>query len=434
MYNKLAKDVFYTFSTTIVNTAIGFVSSIIVAKLLGPEQQGIIKVILLLPAMLYTFMNFGIESAIMYFGSKEKNFKTAGKLSNRFALYFLLAAGFVGLTVIAVGSQFTDYYKDVPFAYLAAILLLAPLTFYQGTQTSLLRAENNFVRYNLVNTVKQVVYVVVVLFVFLYRSVWVVIIANYMMQITGILLSKIGVHHKNNGIDRPYLKDLVKYGFKTYVSNVINFFNYRFDQVLLTPTVTKAQLGIYSVAQTLSEMIWMIPNSVSTVLLPRIAAMHEDEKRAVALRVCRYVGTIMFFVVIFGYLATGFLLPLLYSQQYVDSIVPFRILLIGTFFMTYCKILGNTIAAYGKPEKNIAANIAGSLSNVLLNIILIPKYGIIGAAISGSISYSISGFATIIIFMRMNQGKARLPDILFMNKNDFSSLFRLVGRKLKAGK
>jgi O-antigen/teichoic acid export membrane protein len=434
MFNKLAKDAFFTLSTSIINTAMGFITSIIISRLLGPEQQGTLKIILMLPTLLYTFLNLGLESAVMYYGSREKNCKTISRVTNKFSLVFFAVAMIVGTAAIFLGSQVFDYYKGIAFVYLASILLMAPANFYIAMQSALLRSENDFVRYNIFNTIKQVTYVIGILFVFLYRSIWVVIGANYLMIFVGVLLCRFGMHHKDTDATRPYGRDLLKYGMKSYVSSVINFFNYRFDIVLLTPQVSKAQVGIYSVAQTLSEMIWMIPNSVSQVLLPRISAMNVAEKRAAALRVCRYVASIMIVVVAIGFVVTPVVLPLLYGTKYLGSILPFRILLIGTFFMTYNRILGNAIAAHGRPEKNISSNIVGSAANVILNIFLIPRYGIIGAAIAGSISYSLSGFASMYIYMRLNPGTIKLMDILIMNKSDMQSMIRLAKRKLKAGK
>lgn len=430
MNKKLARDVFSTLTTTITNSALGFVSSVIIANYLGPEIQGTLKTVLMLPSLLYTFLNLGIESAMIYFGSRRKNFKSIRSASNKFGLLFLLGSLGAGGAAIIAGSFLFNYYTGVPLAYLLSILLLAPLTFYNGMQAALLRAENEFKRYNLSNTVKQVVYFVAILFVFLYKSAWVVIASNYIMILTGILINTIGVRHKNQEESRPYVKGLVKFGLKTYASSVINFINYRFDILMLTPLVSKAQLGVYSVAQTLSEMIWMIPNSVSIVLLPRIAALDEDGRRAVALRVCRHVATAMAAVVLIAFFSTEFLLPLVFSRKYVGSVLPFKILLGGTFLMTYNRILGSAVAATGRPERNIPANLAGSIVNVLMNIILIPKYGILGAAAAGSVSYGISGLASIIVYLRLNKGSVKLADILFVNRNDVLTLFRLVKRKL----
>jgi O-antigen/teichoic acid export membrane protein len=431
MYTKLAKDVFYTFSATIANTAIGFVSSILIAHLLGPETQGVLKVVLLLPSLLYTFLNLGVESSILYFGSGEKNYRSINRLTVRIVLLFLLAATAAGAAAIAVGSTVFDYYKGIPVSALASVLLLAPLNFYLSMQTVLIRAENRFKRYNLISIARQLVYVAVALCVLMIKSLWVVIAANYVSVIVGILLCKAGMHHRNLGQSRPYMRKFMKFGLKSYVSNIINFFNYRFDLMYMTPLVSKKEIGIYSVAQSLSELIWAIPNSVALVLLPRIVNMSLEAKRVVYLRLCRHISTVMVGVVVLGYLTAGFLVPLVYSKDYIGSIFPFKLLLVGTFFMTYSKILGNAVSAFGVPEKNIYSNAAGSLTNIAINIVLIPQYGIIGAAVAGSISYSVSGFVSIIVFMRMNPGCVRLRDMLIVNRKDVSAIARMAWRKLQ---
>jgi O-antigen/teichoic acid export membrane protein len=422
MYNKLAKDVLTTFTATIITTAMGFISSFLVAGLLGPTQQGTMKAVTMLPQLLYTFLNFGVESAIMYYGSRNKNFRSLLLFIRKFEGLFALLALAVGAAAVTLGSFVFNYYKDVPVAYLIAILPLAPILFYNSMQSALLRSENRFIRYNLSNFVKQSVYFVLVFALFFYRSVWVIITANYLLAFAGIATCSIGMRHENAKEESAHVRSLAKYGGKSFVSNIINFFNYRFDILMLTPLVSKAQLGIYTVAQSLSELIWMIPNSVSIVLLPRISAMSEEEKRAVALRISRCVGTAMLVLVAVAYFAVG-LLPLV-LKKYTGSILPFRILLAGTFLMTYNKILGNALAAHGRPEKNIISSTAGSAVNVALNVWLIPIYGILGAAIAGSISYGVSGVVSSAVYLRMGKGQVRVRDIVLMNRGDINALWK----------
>lgn len=429
MYRKLVRDFFFTFASTIATTILGFCSSVIVARLLGSENQGMLKEILTLPTLLYTFLNFGVESAIMYYGSKEKNFASIEKVTNKICLVYTLAIILISPLIYLLGQV---YYKDIPIALLLSILPLPALTFYMGTQSALLRAENNFVRYNQIITVRQVVYTAVIALIFFIRSAWLVVIANYALVITGIIMSRAKAAHVDCGEPRQYTKDMLKYGFKFYLSSVINFFNYRFDIMMMTPIESKSQVGVYSIAQSLSELIWMIPNSVSTVLLPRLSGMKEEDKGAVALRVSRYVATLMLILVVVAFFLTQYLIPLVYSNKYSGAILPFKILLVGTFLMTYGKIFVNATASYGKPERNFPAIIAGSLSNIVLNIFLIPRFGIIGAAIAGSISYSIMSLATILNFVRLNNHRIKIRDMLIVNRADILVMVDLI--KKKAGR
>ena len=430
MYTRVARDAFYTFAVTVANTAIGFLSSVLIAYNLGPDAQGVLKVVLLLPALLYTFLNLGVESSILYYGSLEKCFASMNRLTARITLLFLLGSAAAGAAAIWLGGAIFHYYDGIPLEYLFAVVPLAPLSFYLSMQTVLIRSENNYRKFNLVSIARQAAYVAAALCVLAVKSPWTVIAANYFAVIVGIALCKAGAKHGNSGGVRLHRRGFLKYGLKSYFSSIINFVNYRFDLVYLTPLESKQQIGLYSVAQSLSELIWAIPNSVSVVLLPRTVTMGRDEKTEVYLRMSRYISTVMVAVVVLAMLAAGSLIPLVYSSRYAGAVLPFKLLLAGTFFMTYAKIFGNAIAAMGLPEKNIYANAAGSVANVIANIILIPQYGIIGAAIAGSISYSVSGVVSVIVFLRLNRGRARLTDMLVVNREDIAAVARVVNRKL----
>jgi Na+-driven multidrug efflux pump len=104
--------------------------------------------------------------------------------------------------------------------------------------------------------------------------------------------------------------------------------------------------------------------------------------------------------------------------------MPFQILLIGLITISGWKILANDLYGRGKPMLNTNITITSVILNIILNIILIPKSGIAGAAWATSISYSFAFVAIVVAYSKISGN--RIIDIIFIKKSDFKFYRNLV--------
>ena len=112
---------------------------------------------------------------------------------------------------------------------------------------------------------------------------------------------------------------------------------------------------------------------------------------------CKIVTYVTLICAVLLTVAAEIFVPIVFPK-YVEAIAPLKILIIGSIFITYSKVLANSIAAYGKPELNIISTAIGVVFNLSLGFFLIPTAGVLGAAFSTSISLSAQGICSIIIF------------------------------------
>ena len=124
------------------------------------------------------------------------------------------------------------------------------------------------------------------------------------------------------------------------------------------------------------------------------------------------------------------LIFLFYSVDYSSSIFPFKILLIGVVTMSGWKILGSDLYGRGKPELNIYVSLISVVLNIILNILWIPKIGILGAAWATSISYTFSFVAIAIVYCKVSGNK--IWNVILFQKSDFN-IYKNIFRKLKNG-
>ena len=153
--------------------------------------------------------------------------------------------------------------------------------------------------------------------------------------------------------------------------------------------ISPAALGIYTVAVTWAEMLWMVAGNASSVLLPRLASEKDESKTVQITSQLARVMLIFVFAttVCFGTVAV-LVIPILYTTPFQGAVNAFLALLPGIVAMAYTKVISNYLAAINRPELNAKNATMGLVVNLIGNVILIPKYGIVGAAIATSISYA----------------------------------------------
>lgn len=400
------KNSLMTIITNIFLLFVGLFTSIIIARLLGPDKKGIYTIVLLLPSMIFTFLNFGINAGTVYFTGKKK-FPLSTIIGNNLLIVIILG---VISVIIGIGVIFflgDTYFAEVPRNYLLVGLIIAPLTLFIQFFTAILQGKEDFKRFNLTIIINKLVFLVLIFILFLYPEVSTVLLAYICGLIASVFVLYLWLIKPQNNIsiklDRRYLNDLFNYGIKAYLANVIAFLNYRFDMILINFFLNPLAVGYYSVAVSISERIWLLSQSVSTVLLPRISSLEsEEEKKNITALTSRVVVFITFIGTLLLYFLSDWLVPLLFSKAYVESIIPLKILLIGIFSLSFTKILANDLAGRGMPQYNMFTSMVALFTNIILNIYLIPIHGINGAAIATAISYSIQAIITILIYMKIS--------------------------------
>jgi O-antigen/teichoic acid export membrane protein len=128
--------------------------------------------------------------------------------------------------------------------------------------------------------------------------------------------------------------------------------------------------------------------------------------------------------IILGVLASQ-LIPFIYSENYISSILPFILLLPGIVFFSLSKIIGSYFFAIDMTHYNAISSTIAFVINIVLNLILIPKIGIVGAAISTLISYSIGSLVHVFFFIQNTNTKNY--NMFFINKQDIVLLKNKIG-------
>ncbi|WP_181950724.1 oligosaccharide flippase family protein [Haloferax prahovense] len=167
---------------------------------------------------------------------------------------------------------------------------------------------------------------------------------------------------------------------------------YHVDVLMLASHVTETRVGYYKSALVISQFLWVIPRSIQSMLVQSVSDLWADERidqiNEIASRVTRY-GMLVIVLLSLGLaaLAKDFV-PLYLGSGSMPVVTPLLILLPGTIGFAVVRPILAISHAKADMKPLIAATGAAAVLNIVLNVILIPRHGILGAAVATTIGYS----------------------------------------------
>lgn len=412
------KNSLYTLISNIIIICIGFFTSWVISRTLGAELQGVYNLAILIPNLMYNFLNFGQDTSTMFFLS-NKTINKRDLIDNMIpvSIFYTIISTLLGTLFIFLlkDSMFTEVSNNT----LIFALIISPLTFLNNNLTAVLKSEGEFFSVNKVQVINKIIYFLICTILFFIVDVNIVIFANIIILSISIisLWKKIGIKSIRIKFNKEYQKKNISYGFKSYLANMITFLNYRLDTFIIKAlSKSTMTVGQYGVSVTLAEQVWVFASAISSVMFPYITSIENDEdKSKVTSLTFKIVMVVTFMAIIVLFFASN-LIRFVYGEDYYGSIIPLKILLIGVFSLSLGKILANDIASRGKPELNALSNLIGLLVNVIFNILLIPRFGIAGAAMATSISYTLTSSIFLISFIKLTG--LTLKELLVFNKEE----------------
>jgi len=396
--SPLRRNIGMTLGRQLLAAFAQFLLVVLIARELGPEGNGFYAMAILIPTMLANLLNFGVGPATVYYVSRgDFNVHQAMAGNLRLALIIATAGVACALPVLVIWGA--ELFPGVPQGLLYLGLASFPLTLLLAYLNTILQGLEDFKAFNL--TVLLPPYVnlvgVVIALYGLTLGVEGAMVAYITGQLVGLLIvfsllsrSKVTLEQVNQSISlSAYARKTLSYGWKAHLSNIMAFVNYRADIFLVNFFLTPAATGIYVIAVQIAEKLWMLSQAASTVLLPRLSAMHQNPEARMALTNKGFlvVSSITGLASIGVAIALYWLISPVFGEEYVEALPAFLWLLPGIIAGAGSRIYANCIAAAGKPEWNMYSSIGVVTINVIGNILLVPKYGIVGAAWATSLAY-----------------------------------------------
>lgn len=401
---RLASDVTGTLGTRVITMAFGLFTGIITARALGPENRGIFTLAALFPASLVTLSKFGQGVASIYF-IRKKDEDVSQVASNVLWIALATGAALVSIALLFRETILTTVLKGVPLYALVAVMPLVPILLVESYLYGVLQATDRFKVYNIrllaeaVLTVTGMAVALLVLDLGLPGAFGVAVGVRLFM-----VLWVVGTIHRGSPLrlrfDFALAREMFRYGLKSHVQIIASHFHFKAAMYLVAFYLSPAQVAFYSIASRLGEHILWLPQSLGLALFPRLAG--SDEKRAHEMTAMAVRQTVLLTVVAAGGLALfgEYLIVLWYGAEYSQSGRPIPYVAAGIVMMSMYVLLSRNFTSRNKQSVNIFAAYIALVGNLGLNVLLIPRYGIVGAAMATTASYSTAALLLLVFFLR----------------------------------
>lgn len=397
------------------------ISGIILPRLLNPNSLGRLNSLIALAAIVYSITFLGMRSSlVMHLGKKKYE---EHQIFAALGYIFLLSTI---LSTLAILFFFFFLSKD-QFSVLIVllVLLINPFEFITSYMQGYNLAMRRYANFNRLNWIPKLVYLMAIL-LFVGALRWNIKGALVSFIISNLLTIMLYIrsfrntsyHIKIGKIPVTVIKSLVGYGSLYALAFLLTRLNHKIDILILKRMSDIAEVGYYSLGANVAETIWQVPIAIGLILMTRSA--NQANQRIATDEVCSSLRVSLLVVLIIAavlYLVAPQLVTILFGDRYSASIPIIRTILPGILFFVILKILNSQFIGTGKPQLTMIALVPSLVINIVLNILFIPSYKGIGAAMATNISYFSASFILVIVYSRTFS--IGLREVFRYRKSDF---------------
>lgn len=383
---------FHIFASSTINKMIGFISGVLLVRIVQKAEFGVYSYALTIFNVFVLVSGLGITSGLLQIGSE----RTHGGNSNdglfRFGLKYGLRTNIVLIVIALIIAVFVRFPIDGSNRLLAyLIFLLIPLIVIEITKIRL-RVDRKNKIFSILNTSESVLMIIFsVLGAMLFKTVGIIIGRWVALIMTVIIVLRINSanynqHAISEPIDIETRKSVIRISYVSAINNGLSqLLNFLETFILGLITGSEHAIASYKVATIVPEALLFIPASLMTFAYPYFASNKNDlnwTKKNYRLLTLGSVALNLAISVLLISIAP-LIMSILFGNQYRDSVLPFRILIVSFFFQaTFRMIAGNLLVTQRKLRFNMVISVATTSLSLILNFILIPMYGAVGAALA----------------------------------------------------
>ncbi|MFD1514118.1 polysaccharide biosynthesis C-terminal domain-containing protein [Halomarina rubra] len=391
------------FSSKFVGLLMSIIATPVIVRILGPRQYGQYAVVLSMVVVTMIVTNMGMFDGIRKHIGEKAN--SAGEVSKIFGLYtrvsiflmlivasLLLVGTYFGIVRRIFGQEFELYF------YISSIMICGRQLFRlaRGALIGL-----DLTQYSeSIQVFRQVIFPILAIALTIYfEGVVGVLVADILAYGLSSLLGLFIVARtipSLRTISTPASTNLsrrkiIKFNTSTVVLVSLVVSLYHADILLLQFFNYNKSIGYYKSALVIAEFLWFVPVAIQTSILHSISKLWDENKTKkiteIASRITRHVVTFSLLMVIGIAVLAEPLITVYFGQEFSASILPLLILLPGAFGYAVIRPIYTIGQSTGNISQLVVLTAIAAIVNAVLNVLLIPKYGIVGAALATSIGY-----------------------------------------------
>lgn len=411
----LAKSSFFVFISIMLSKIFSYGYKIVIARTMGVEIYGLFSLAIILIGFFITFASLGLIDGLLRYIPYYRGKKELKKVK------FLIKSCFIVLLITSVLSSILLFvlsevisihiFKEPGLVYYLKILsLVIPFTIISSIFLTIIRAFERATSYSFLVNVFQngLKFLLLALFILMGLKTN-ALIFSYLLAFVGLLivayfvarthLKKIFKEKNLKSNEKCVIfRELLLYSWPLIFVGILYSLFYWTDSLMLGYFKTASDVGLYNATITIISLFAVAQSLFVQLFIPLASKKLSQNKLALIKQLTQqitkwiYLLNLPIFAMVF--LFPGVVINFLFGSEFIIAQTSLRILALGGLFAGFLGILTGLITIKGDTKTILKDFIVFSIINILLNILLIPKYGINGAAIATTISWIL--FATIL--------------------------------------
>lgn len=390
----------------VIGLGLAFVATVFVARHLGPEDFGSLAYALSLAALFAAAGHMGLQGLVVREIVKDETGRAETLGTSALLKLLGMGAGYLVLLTYAVayeGLGSTEYYL---IAIAGAALLFRPLdvvdfwfqAFVQARYAAIARVSSHVVatafKLGLVFAGSGLVY-------FATAQVLQAVVAALLLLLFFRLKAELRLAHWRFSWSRA--KALLSQGWLIYLGSVFAVIYLKVDLVMLRWLADTQEVGQYAVAAQLSEAWYFVPTAIVASFFPKLIKLREQDE-ALFYRRLQQLFDVLFMiglvVAVAMTVAAPWIIALFFGPEYAASASILVIHIWAAIFIFMRAAFSKWILIENALYFSLLTQGLGALANVLLNYLLIPMHGGIGAAYATLFSYATASFFALFFYQR----------------------------------
>lgn len=416
---KAVNGLFWSFFDLLSNQGIRFITQIILARLLLPEDFGVIGMITVFISLSQSIIDSGFSNALIRERKpSQKDYSTV--------FYFNLLASIIMYIVLFISANGISIFFNEPrlVGMLRVLGIVVIINSFGIIQRTMLTKKIDFKRQTKISFISSIISgIFAIILAYLGFGVWSLVFQNLVMQlIQSILLILMNKWKPSLVFSIKSFRKLFSFGWRILVSGLIDTLYNNLYYLIIGKAFSSNDLGYYTNAQKFRDTATQsLTSSIQKVSYPVLSDINDDEEKLkYGFKKIIRNSAFVIFPIMMGLIAVANpLINLIFGEKWSNSIVYFQVLCLSGMLFPLHSINLNILQVKGRSDLFLRLEIIKKLIGLaLVVIVLLMKLGIIGllwaSVISSIISYFLNSYysAELISYSTKEQIKDVLPSFI----------------------
>lgn len=400
--NKFTTDVLWNLISTGVLAVSGMLFSFLIVFFYNPSVLGLFNKTYAFFIIISQITVMGIHSAVLKYTSENANDlkKQNTILKTALGVVPIISSVITGAVIIFICLFSRDNASKISMI-LAALAL--PLFSINKVILWYFNGKSFMKLYAVFQTLRPIFIVVAIILISVLKLPYVILSSCFLFSEIVVFVFGFYKILKEKALKSKFslsiAKELFKFGFNILPGNMVLEINTKVDIICLSFILQNDYLvGIYSFAAIFAEGFYQLFIVFRRIINPKISFEYANNKnfndfyKGIEKNTKKYLSVLSVLGAVCVSVGYYFFCILFDKSEYLIATVPLVMLLLSIALNSRFIILGNFLSQIGAPKKESLVNIVSMLTNIVLNLLLIPFYGMLGAAVATAVSYFVFSF------------------------------------------